>query len=763
MPPLALLVSVASLVCAHAADAGGPEPVNGVMLAVGMAAIIIVGVGLTIAGTPEDSRGLGKLLTVKTSKGIESLPNVIIPNLIPAFTVTLVAVPLSLALGIASGTSPMAAIATAVVAGLVHGTFGDSAFNIMGPAGAMVGVLLRFTTKYGPEVVPWLSLISAALITLALVLRLHEYCMFMPKAVFEGFTASVALTIGLSQADFAFGLTSGPPLKIAGLELSPAVWKLAASIKAFGTLQAPSTVFTVVGFLTMYFLFKVKPTIPWMVPFAVVSCIIGAMCDEDALGIIPLELPNLKSKYGVLSFWLAQPLKPLGQIIAAAEDGKGSYGDIFQGALSVTIVAVLNTLISAQIAKNRSKMPYSDVRELQGLALTHAACGICGLMPTTGVFVTTSVNLSTGATHRASQFIYGICVLLFASVVMPVLAYIPQGAIAAILLISAFRMMPWGYIQKLWEDQKWYFGLLCVVALVCFCIDSVTGLAVGTMAALLVTGKETASGHAELSITASGNKLLEDGSPKMISIDALAVDNVDLAPRLEEEEDSESESETFSQQSELPSMQDRADYMESRRETAAFSRLTSGEHSHSHMAYAPEFDHIKECSEGDAFDRHSSNFDRQVSGTRGLFMDENTESLQPTMRGDRVFLYKFFGQLDFLAGDRHVDRFQAILASGPKAVVIAMQNVPWVDPDGMEALRDIITMLDENMVKVYLACPRPKVAETLENEEWYQEKIAGCQRVFPTEKAALIAAVGASKDLEIGGGGLSHHDASLGA
>lgn len=60
-------------------------------------------------------------------------------------------------------------------------------------------------------------------------------------------------------------------------------------------------------------------------------------------------------------------------------------------------------------------------------------------------------------------------------------------------------------------------------------------------------------------------------------------------------------------------------------------------------------------------------------------------------------------------------------------------------------------MFDENMVKVYLACPRPKVAETLENEEWYQEKIASCERVFPTEKSALIAAVGSSKDVESGG------------
>merc|ERR1711963_1323052 len=163
------------------------------------------------------------------------------------------------------------------------------------------------------------------------------------------------------------------------------------------------------------------------------------------------------------------------------------------------------------------------------------------------------------------------------------------------------------------------------------------------------------------------------------------------------------------------------------------------------MAYAPEFDFIPE-SHGDAFDR-------QESATADLFMNEDDEHLSPTMRGHRVFVYKFLGQVGFLTGDRHVDRFQAILKSEPKAVVIALQNVPWVDPDGMEALRDIITMLDENMVQVYLACPRPKVAQTLEKQGWFKEKMAGCQRVFPTEKSALKAAVGDVKDQA--GAGLS--------
>merc|ERR1712176_1187828 len=234
---------------------------------------------------------------------------------------------------------------------------------------------------------------------------------------------------------------------------------------------------------------------------------------------------------------------------------------------------------------------------------------------------------------------------------------------------------------------------------------------------------ETARGHAEISITAAGNKQPADGSPEMIPIDALAVDKVDLARRkVAENSDSESE-EDSSEESELE------------------AQLASPKAQYSHMAYAPEFDQFSR--------QESDQFGRQVSVTPDLFAREGKESLTPTVRGDRVFLYKFLGQLDFLAGDRHVDRIQGILKSGPKAIVLAMQNVPWVDPDGLEALRDIVAMLGDNQVQVYLACPRSKVTEVLEKEEWYHEKFGSGQFVYSTEKSALISAVGKSKDGDI--------------
>ena len=150
------------------------------------------------------------MLKGKALNGTESLPEVILPSLFPAATVARAAVPL----GIAAGAMPTTAIATAIMGGLVSGAFGDSAFSTVGPVGALADILACFAATRGAEVLPWLSLMSACAITLTILLRLHEYCIFAPKAVCEGFAESVAFTIGLRQADFAFGLDPKAPVSL---------------------------------------------------------------------------------------------------------------------------------------------------------------------------------------------------------------------------------------------------------------------------------------------------------------------------------------------------------------------------------------------------------------------------------------------------------------------------------------------------------------------------------------------------------------------
>jgi len=95
-------------------------------------------------------------------------------NALPAFSVALLALPIMMGFAIASGIPPMMGLATANVAGVLCGAFGSSAFNIVGPTPALVGMCIRYTATYGVEVLPWMSLISSALVVATIVLRLHQ-------------------------------------------------------------------------------------------------------------------------------------------------------------------------------------------------------------------------------------------------------------------------------------------------------------------------------------------------------------------------------------------------------------------------------------------------------------------------------------------------------------------------------------------------------------------------------------------------------------
>ena len=133
---------------------------------------------------------------------------------------------------------------------------------------------------------------SACAIAVAILLRVRECCVFVPKAVFKGFTVSVAFTVSLDQTDFAIGRDPEAFFKIAGLELFPGIWKSGSPIRAFGSILPTRAIFFLVGFATMCVLFKTKPSIPWMASFTGVACFLGALCDEGALGVAPLDLPT---------------------------------------------------------------------------------------------------------------------------------------------------------------------------------------------------------------------------------------------------------------------------------------------------------------------------------------------------------------------------------------------------------------------------------------------------------------------------------------
>jgi len=350
--------------------------------------------------------------------------------------------------------------------------FGASDYNIVGPAGALSGMLMGYVAQWGEDILPWISIFSSVIVAGCWLLRLDKYMLLMPTSVFEGFTVAVAIIIGLNQINFACGVVPAAKHKFF-------VMNIYASIKELGDTKMPSLILFLIQAPVMWLLMRKFPKIPWTVIIPFASIPLGWVCDA---GHVDLDLWTLKTKYGELAPELAQLPRPLTEI-------KPDWLPLMVASLSVAIVAVLETLISAKIAGTRVDRSFSHTGEMRGLTIAHAVCGIVGAMPPTGVFVRTALNTSLGATHRFSQVLNAAVVAIIAGALMPIFSYLPQATIAALLVVASVRMVPWSYLMRLWRESKSSFLLCLITAAICVGEDPVIGLVIGMVLALLDRAK----------------------------------------------------------------------------------------------------------------------------------------------------------------------------------------------------------------------------------------------------------------------------------
>ena len=453
----------------------------------------------------------GGCTTLETTEGPMPLSAVLQRCSPAATTVAIVSISLSIALGIASGAGPQAGLSTAVWGGMTGGLFCSSPYNIIGPAGALAPILNSYSVQWGPGILPWISLGSAVVIFATYATSLQKYMLYMPKAVFEGFTVAVAITIGFSQLPAAFGLTVAKHAHFLG--------NLFDALSHMPEAKLASTAVFLPEFLAMFFLLRavpvraaapsrspappphVRPTadherppphppppllsqrVPWMAVIPLASLPLGWIGEAWQWG-----LPTLKSKYGQLSPDLLSPPSPA--VLAALPPGGGA--GVVAAILSVAAVAVLETLISAKIAADRAGVGFDEATETRGLALAHAVCGLAGAMPPTGVFVRTNLNQSLGAVHRAAQFLQAALVGVVTLCAMPLFQFMPMPTIAAVLAVAAARMLPWGYLAELWAHDRADFYLCALTATLAVASDMIVGLLVGTVVALLRNAAQVA-------------------------------------------------------------------------------------------------------------------------------------------------------------------------------------------------------------------------------------------------------------------------------
>lgn len=204
-------------------------------------------------------------------------------------------------------------------------------------------------------------------------------------------------------------------------------------------------------------------------------------------------LPTLKTRYGSLDASLIS--LPKWEVVEACDDKLG----LIMAGLSVCIVAVLETVISAKIAEIRcfsdgrenQRGDFKEGQELLAMSGGQLLSGLFGGLPSTGVFVRTSVNFTNGGNHPLSQLVNALLVLAVTAVAMPAFELLPMASVAAVLVLSAVRMVPFAYIVGLWKSDRAHFILCVATAILCTVLDMIVGLLAGTFLGFLVNAMRT--------------------------------------------------------------------------------------------------------------------------------------------------------------------------------------------------------------------------------------------------------------------------------
>lgn len=394
-------------------------------------------------------------------------------------TVSLVAMPLSISLAVASGSTPLVGIITAVWAGLIASIFGGSNYNVVGPTGALSGLIAAFVVAHGTGSLPTLTIIAGLMILVAFALRLERYLIFIPSSVIHGFTLGVALEIGFQEFNNAFGL-SHLPAHATFFE------NLMESFRHVGQASASAVAVFAVFLILLFVLRKLFPKVPGALLLSPIGIVLGYLA---SMGAIPsLKLATLGSVFGTIQFQFFQApnlqFSPTLIVTAAA----------------VALVAILETMLSAKISDGMTHTKHNERKEMLGLGLANIASGLVGGIPATAALARTSLNIRTGATSKVSAGLSAIFLALISFFFLAYFRFIPMAVIAAILVFVAINMVEKEHFVRFYAYQRSGFWISLLVAAVTFYKDPITGIVFGTALALVLFIEKLSRGPFELKL-----------------------------------------------------------------------------------------------------------------------------------------------------------------------------------------------------------------------------------------------------------------------
>jgi len=380
-------------------------------------------------------------------------------------TAGVVALPLALAFGEASGAGPIAGLWGAIIVGLLAAIFGGTPTQVSGPTGPMIVVFAGiFDSLDGDLSLIFAAVVLAGLFQIAMgVLRLGRYINLVPFPVVSGFMSGIGIIIILLQASRLFGGAPDGGGTINAIRAIP------------GAIADTNSAALILAVITLAIVFLWPASFGKYVPGALAALIVGTALGQvitgaPLLGDIPTGFPD----FGLPTF------------------SSDTIGVVLEGAIILALLGAIDSLLTSLVADNMTRTRHNSNRELIGQGIGNSVAGLFGGIPGAGATMRTVINVRSGGSTRISGAIHSGFLLAVVLILGPVASQIPQAVLAGILVKVGWDILDLRFIAQAWKGPRTDLALVALVLGLTVFVDLITAVAVGVVLGALAFVKQLA-------------------------------------------------------------------------------------------------------------------------------------------------------------------------------------------------------------------------------------------------------------------------------
>lgn len=377
--------------------------------------------------------------------------------------VAIIALPLSIALAIASGVSPEKGLYTAIIGGFIVSFLGGSKVQIGGPTGAFVIIVLGIINQYGLEGLITATIMAGFFLIIMGVFQFGSMIKYIPYPITTGFTSGIAVTIFSTQVKDFLGIqANGAP--------SEFIEQWSFYFNHLNTIHLHTLFIGILSLLILIFWPKISKKIPGSLIAVIVSTLI--------VSFFNLDVETIGSRFGEIPSTLPKPTLPFATFDTIKE--------LLHPSITIALLAAIESLLSAVVADGLINGKHRPNMELIAQGAANIGSAIFGGIPVTGAIARTAANIKNGGKTPISGIVHSIVLFLIMTFFMPYAKLIPMSCLAAILIMVAYNMSEWRSFVSLFKAPKSDIAVLLITFILTIFFDLVVAIEIGIVLASIL-------------------------------------------------------------------------------------------------------------------------------------------------------------------------------------------------------------------------------------------------------------------------------------